>query len=97
MGKKMIDDQEIVNILTKGGHQVRTIEWVGEPEKQKDIFRRLGEAIWEIELTDLSPDEKKRLKNERIQQTTKELEDAGIVTETLPAFGTWPLPPAAGG
>ena len=86
---------EIGNILTKGGHEVTSIEWVGDPEKQRDIFIRLGEDLLTIGLaanaSGLPPEERERLSEERTKQALKELEEAGIECEMLPVFGTWPL------
>jgi DNA-binding transcriptional regulator YhcF (GntR family) len=93
--KKKIDGQDIVNILTKGGFQVTSIEWVGDPEKQEEIFVSLGEAIAEIAGRGLPTEEMQRLVSERTKEAMKELVAAGIKCETSPAFGISPLQPDA--
>ena len=88
--KKKVDPQEIANILTRDGFRVASFEWIGDPEKLRDIFARLGRDCSTLGVG-LPPEERKRLENERIGQAMKELEEGGIDLETLPLFGTWPL------
>jgi CO dehydrogenase/acetyl-CoA synthase gamma subunit (corrinoid Fe-S protein) len=92
---KEIDMEKVTESLLKAGYRVRAVETTGDPEKYREVVRRVGEELLELVTRGLTKDEVKKLADEKITAALRELEEAGVEYKITPLFGEWPPPPTS--